>query len=325
MASNLCLALLNLAAIKGDRLMKGAVIRKTSAVAIFVVVQLIVVGVPFVIVEAVQPFRDQVVKSVVTMQHFTGAEARAQLNANHLKFPEVAKRRAERMARLRMTAVVDEEHMIALHREELQEIQRVPNGAVGMIVSLFTANAQGTIHQQKNDADAYLTPFDDNGDDYQTKWNHENDTYMHGQYPDEEMEVDTYVNIRIDNSDPDNLPLLETWDEVQPPLARCGSGKEGTFVGLTGLFTLHAQGGYYNGISCVDKVTQAQRKIDRAEHTANVAAAGAAVGCIGSGLGWLPCVGFTWLGSFFADGISWEYGQWSTCGYWPGWSQGKGI
>ncbi len=148
---------------------------------------------------------------------------------------------------------------------------------------------------------------------------------MHGAYPDEEMEIDTSVNVRIDNSDPYSLPLLETWDEVQPPLARCGQGQEGTFAGLTGFFTIHAQGGAYNGISCNDKVAQANAKIDRAERAANAAAVGAAVGCIGSNLGWLPCVGGIWLSAFFYDGISWEYGQWAACGYWPGWHQGKGI
>jgi hypothetical protein len=137
------------------------------------------------------------------------------------------------------------------------------------------------------------------------------------------MEIDTFADLRVDNADPDNLPIIQLWDVHQPPLARCGPGAEGVFVGLANLFTAHADA-FYQGISCGDPVAQAHAKLDRAIRTANVAAAAAAGGCIGANIGWLGCIGTTWLGGFFADGISWEYGQWRTCGYWPGWT-GRGI
>jgi len=65
----------------------------------------------------------------------------------------VAQRRAERMAKLRAVAFVDEDHMIAIHREVHLQVQRVPNGIVGMVLSAFSANAQSMIHEQKSDAD----------------------------------------------------------------------------------------------------------------------------------------------------------------------------
>jgi hypothetical protein len=300
---------------------------KLWKIGVFIAIQLIVIGVPFVAIEALQPYRDHVVGSSVKMDFLTGAQAKAHMDAHHAKNAALVARRRQRMEALRLTAQVAEDRIIAIHREEIVQIERRPNGVVGAVMRVFTANAQGTISQHRNDADAYLTPFEDDGNGNTTEWNHENDTYMHGQYPDEELEIDTYANLRLDNSDPDNLPLLQTWDVVQPPLARgCPPGTDGVFAGLTGMFTMHAQGvATYYGIRCDDKVALAHEKLGRAARDANIAAGGAAIPCIGASIGWLSCVGGAWIGGFFVSGIQFEYGQWSACGYWPGWTPGHHI